>query len=132
MILGDFNVRIERSSMVAFCNNYKFTSLTKQPTRYKNPNNPTCIDLILSTTPRSFQSTCIMETKLSYFHLRTLNVIKRALENSNPDLSVLGPTRTSQMKRLLEKLSNEVFVNTDNKLKRFCEVLNQHAPQKIR
>ena len=48
MILGGFNVGIEEQHMKAFCDNYNLTSSTKQPTFYKNPNNPTCIDLILT------------------------------------------------------------------------------------
>ena len=70
--------------MKAFCDNYNLTSLIKQPACYKNPNNPTCIDLILSNTPRSFQSTGVTEKGLSDFHLMTLTVTKKALENSTP------------------------------------------------
>ena len=58
LILGDFNVGIEEQHMKAFCDNYNLTSLIKHPTCYKNPKIlPTCIDLILSNTPRSFEST---------------------------------------------------------------------------
>ena len=78
LILGDFNVGKEEQHMKAFCDNYNLTSLIKQPTCYKNPNNPTCIDLILSNTPRSFQSTCVIETGLSDFHLMTLTVMKKS------------------------------------------------------
>ena len=56
LILGDFNAEIKEQHMKAFCDNYNLTSLIKQATCYINPNNPTCIDLILSNTPRSFQS----------------------------------------------------------------------------
>ena len=55
LILSNFNVGI---------NNYNLTSLIKQPMCYKNPNNPTCIDLILSNTYRSFQSTCVIKAGL--------------------------------------------------------------------
>ena len=64
LILGDFHVGIEEQHMKAFCDIYNLTSLFKQPTYYKNPNNPTCIDLILSNTSRSFQSTCVIEAGL--------------------------------------------------------------------
>ena len=67
LIVGNFNVRIEKQQMKAFCNNYNVTSLIKQPTCYKNPNNPACIDLILSNTPRSFQSTCVLEKDYQIF-----------------------------------------------------------------
>ena len=61
LIVGNFNVGTEKQHMKAFCNNCNVTSLIKQSTCYKNPNNPACIDLILSNTPRSFQSTCVLE-----------------------------------------------------------------------
>ena len=41
-----------------FCNSYSLNSLIKQPTCFKNPENPSCTDLILTNKPRSFQSTC--------------------------------------------------------------------------
>ena len=66
--LGDFIIGIEEQHMKAFCNNFNLTTFIKQPTRHKNSNNSTCIDLILSRTPRSFQSTCVIEAKLSHFH----------------------------------------------------------------
>ena len=72
--------------MKAFCDNYNLTSLIKRPTCYKNPNNPTCIDLILSNTPRSFQSTCVIETGLSDFHLMTLTVMKKSFRKFHPRL----------------------------------------------
>ena len=60
LILSDFNVGIEEQHMKAFCDDYNLTSLIKQFTCYKNPNNPKCIDLILSNKPRSFQSTFVL------------------------------------------------------------------------
>ena len=98
LILGNFNVGIEEQHMKAFCDNYNLTSLIKQPTSYKNPSNPTYIDLILSNIPTSFQSTCVIETRLSVSHLMTLTVMKKRF--STPDLSIIGPTKTPQMKPL--------------------------------
>ena len=60
--LGDFNVRVEEPHMKTFCENYSLQNLIKQPTCYKNPSRPTCIDLILTNVPRSFQGTCVIET----------------------------------------------------------------------
>ena len=78
--------------MKAFCDNYNLTSFIKQPTCYKNPNNPTCIDLILSSMPRSFQSTCVIETGLSDFHLMTLTVTKKSFRKFHPRLINKGIT----------------------------------------
>ena len=126
--------------MKAFCNNYNLTSLIKQPTCYKCPNNPTCVDLILSNTPRSFQNTCVIETGLSDFHLMTLTVMKKRFRKFHPRLinyrSHKDLLNEAFRECLLEKLSKEVFVNNDEELPRFgdinLQVVNQHAPQKIK
>ena len=71
ILLGDFNVCVDDETMRNFCNSYSLNSLIKQPTCFKNPENPSCIDLILTNKPRSFQSTCVIETGLSDFHRMT-------------------------------------------------------------
>ena len=67
--------------MESFCENYALKNLIRQPTRYKNLSNPACIDLILATGPDTFQSTCVVETGLSDFHLMTLTVMRKSLRN---------------------------------------------------
>ena len=62
LILGDFNADIQEKRMKCFCDNYNLKSLIKQPTCYKNPDNPTCIDLLLTNAPSNFQSICCLET----------------------------------------------------------------------
>ena len=91
--MGDFNIGIEEQHIKGFCDNCNLTSLIKQPTCQKNPNNPTCFDLILSNTPRSFQSTIIetgnstvIGTGLSDFHLMTLTVMKKSFRIFQPRL----------------------------------------------
>ena len=106
----------------------------------QNPNNPTCIDLILSNTPRGFQSTCVIETGLSDFHLMTLTVMKKSFRKFQPRLinyrSYKNFSNEAFRECLLEKLSKEIFEHNDDGLQRFCDinlqVLNQHAPQKIK
>ena len=71
LILGDFNVDADDQNMQTFCDSYILTNLIKQPTYYKNPLHPKCIGLIFTNVPRSFQTTCVIETELSDFHLMT-------------------------------------------------------------
>ena len=40
--------------MLDFCESYKLKSLIKQPTCFKNPENPSCIDLFLTNRPQVF------------------------------------------------------------------------------
>ena len=46
-------------------------SFIKQPICYKNPDKPSCIDLILTVAPQMFTSIDVTETGLSNFHLMT-------------------------------------------------------------
>ena len=76
LILGDFNACVGEEPLDSFCKSYCFTSLIKQPTCFKNRENPSCIDLILTNKLRSFQTKCVIETGLSDFHRMTLSVLK--------------------------------------------------------
>ena len=55
MILGDFNACVEDETLEIFCKFYSFNSVIKQPICFKNPENPSCIDLILTNKLRSFR-----------------------------------------------------------------------------
>ena len=48
IVFGDFNVEVKLRDMEEFCNNYDLKRLIRVPASYKNPDNPTCIDLILT------------------------------------------------------------------------------------
>ena len=56
------------SPMKIFGNIYKLQNLIQEPTCFENPENPTCIDLILTNKPLSFKNTYGIETGLSDFH----------------------------------------------------------------
>ena len=84
IFLGDFNVTGDEHHTKYLCENYGLKSLIRQPTYYKNPSNPACIDLILTNLPRSFQSTCVVETGLSNFYLMTLTVMREVFKKYQP------------------------------------------------
>ena len=48
-------------------------SLIKQPACFKNPENPSCTDLIFTKKPRFLQIKCVIETGLSDFHRMTIS-----------------------------------------------------------
>ena len=58
--------------------------LIKEPTCYKNPNKSSCIDLILTKKPRSFQHSFVIETGLSDFYKMTVTVMKTFFEKLQP------------------------------------------------
>ena len=76
IFIGDFNVNVNESSMKEFCNLKKFKGLINEPTYFKNPEKPTCIDLILTNRPTYFQLSAVLETGLSDFHLLIVTEFK--------------------------------------------------------
>ena len=84
MIIGDFNVEANNSAMSIFCDTYNLINFIKEPTCYKNPSKPSCIDLMLTNKPRSFKHSCVIETGLSDFHRMTVMVMKATFEKLQP------------------------------------------------
>ena len=76
ILLGDLNVCVDDETMRNFCNSYSLNSLLKQPTYFKNLENPSCIDLVLANRPQLFQTTPVIGTGLSDFHRMTASVLK--------------------------------------------------------
>ena len=76
ILLGDFNSCMEDSPMKTFGEIYKLRNLIKEPTCFKNPENPTYIDLILTNKQLSFKDTYVIETGLSEFHKMVVAVMK--------------------------------------------------------
>ena len=86
ILVGDFNVDVNDPIMGFFCESYNFKSLIKDPTCFKNPENPSCIDLILTNSPYSFQNSCVIETGLSDFHKMTVSVMKTTFQKLKPKI----------------------------------------------
>ena len=84
--MGDFNTEVAQTSMKVFCDPYEFKNLIKDATCYKNPENPSCIDLILTNNPNSFQNSGVIETGLSDFHKMTVTVMKTTFEKLKPNI----------------------------------------------
>ena len=62
--------------MINFCDLKGLRNLNNVPTYYKNFDNPTSIDLILTNRPSYFQRSTVFETCLSDFHLLTIKEFK--------------------------------------------------------
>ena len=51
--LGDFNCTKSEKPMIDFCDMYNLHNLITEPTCYKNANNPSSIDLMLTNSKNS-------------------------------------------------------------------------------
>ena len=64
LILGDLNCEINKSSMPTFCESLDLKILINSPTCFKNPENPKCIDHMLTNRSNQFQN-CLLYTSPS-------------------------------------------------------------------
>ena len=68
ILLGDLNSEPTESTVRDFCQTYGCKTLIKDKTSFKNPEKPSCIDLIITNRPKRFQKSMTLETGLSDFH----------------------------------------------------------------
>ena len=112
ILIGDFKVRIDDPHMESFCESYRFKSLIIDPTCFKNPENPSCINLILTNSPYSFQNSCVIETGLSDFYKMILSVMKTTFPKLKPRIVQYRDyaqfSNGNFRKNLLENLSLEI------------------------
>ena len=99
-------------AMGDFCGIYNFKNLVKKTTCYKNLDNPSCIDLILTNRQNSFRDTKVIETGLSDFHKLTATVLKVYFKKQPPKIiSYIDYKNFSQFsKELVQLLSRRAIV----------------------
>ena len=84
LIAGDFSSEMSESAMDNFRGAYHLLDLMKDPTCFKNPNKPSCIDLLPTNFPKSFLKSQTLETGLSDFDKLTLTVLKIHYKKKKP------------------------------------------------
>ena len=84
LILGDLNSTQVEPNMKNFCETYNLENLIKVPTCFKNVNNPSSIDVMLTNRKNCFQNTMVIETCLSDHHKMTVSVLKIYFKKKEP------------------------------------------------
>ena len=113
-------------------------SLGKEPTCFKNQNDPSCIDLFLTSTIRSFQETQVFETGLSDFHKLVVTVLKSNFPKLPPNIIIYRSYKNFSNDLLQDDLNSLLskeymtleFISLRSFTKIFIEVLHKHAPIK--
>ena len=138
ILLGDFNSEIKELRMAEFCDIYNVKNLITDPTCYKNLENPSSIDVILTNKVRSFQNSHTIVTGISDHHKLTVTVLKSFFRKKEPvtinyrDYKLFDKLKFhTELDYKLDSLPNnninyELFENV------FMELLNKHAPLKTK
>ena len=81
---GDFNAIDTDLSLTDFCELYNLKNLITEPTCYKNPNNPSLADIILTNRRSNFRDSETIETGLSDHHKMIITVLKSEIKKKDP------------------------------------------------
>ena len=112
-------------------------NIIKENTCFKNPDNPSCIDLFITNRPACFNGSMTIETGLSDFHKMTISVMKIFYKKQKPNIIRY---------RNYKNFNNELFINDVEELtSKYNEplkfeyfknivdkILEKHAPMKKR
>ena len=90
--------------------------------------------------PSSFQTTCVIETGLSDFHLMTFTVMRKSFKKLKARaincISYKHFSNEVFRENLSGKLSQQTFVNNDYGFEKFCNItlktLDKYAPRKAK
>ena len=132
LLAGDFNVEDVEPSLDSFLYKYEAKNLVKNKTCFKSITNPSCVDLLITNSYRSFQHTTTISTGLSDFHKMSATVLKTKFEKEQAkqvhyrDYTKFNEEsfRSDLRKCLPMTTSYETFENI------FLEILEFHAPSK--
>ena len=123
LYLGNLNSQPSENCVTDFCNVYNLSNLVKEPSCYKNPDNPSCMDLFLKNRPKCFQSVMTMETGISDFHIMVITVLKIFYKKEKPKIIHYRNHKTFSANLFKEELNNELL-SIDNNNAELAEFTN--------
>ena len=121
--------------MKQFLELYGLKNLVREKTCFKSMTNPSCIDLILTNSYRSFQTTKIISSGLSDCHMLVLSVIKTSFPKAKPKKNFYRDFKYFEENIFQDDLKRCLYAITDTsvnfgKFQVFLNVLAIHAPIK--
>ena len=116
-------------------------NFVKEGTCFKNIDNPSCIDLFLINTWRSFQNTITVSTGLSDFHKMIITVLKTTFPKAKPTVITYRDYSKFVKEDFNQKLASDVkdyetleniFLGIYNTLKKQKIYCNRHSKRERR
>ena len=126
LLIGDFTTERTEHYIESFLYEHEFSNLVKEKTCFKNMQNPTCTDLLLTNNSYAVQQTTTVCSGLSDCHKLVSSVLKRQITYRDYE-------RFDSLKFNNELKNVLTIENIDNCIKfdgKFLEVLDKHAPFK--
>ena len=133
LIAGDLNMQEHSMKLSDFLDEFHMKNLVKEPTCFKNPENPSCVDLFITNFHRSFMKTTTSSTGLSDFHKMIITVMRTTFPKSEPHVITYrdcSKFNNDNFKRDLENELKKHSFQYDKFEQAFLNTLELHAPQK--
>ena len=136
LILGDLNCEIENASMSNICESLDLKALISTPTCFKNPENPKCIDHMLTNKKHQFLRTSyVVETGISDFHKLTLAILNKHVKKLPPKIVKYRSYRNfnkETFQGILSRILENGNLGFEAKTAVVMEELEKMAPMKTR
>ena len=134
ILIGDFNLCVGNTYLEATLENYDLNNLINMPTCYQS-NNPTCIDLILTSKKNLFKLSDTFETGLSDHHKLISTILKSGGFKGRPKEKIynrIGNLTPKVLKKIwnLEFRLNHLTSSSYDFETTLLKELNRHAPLK--
>ena len=108
LLAGDFNIEEENTPLAEFLYERGARNLVKEATCFKNPENPSCIDLFLTNSNRSFQGTTTVTTGLSDFHKMAVTVMKTTFPKAEPKVIQYRDYKNFNLQNFRQELRHSI------------------------
>ena len=138
MLLGDLHVESSDPVLNDFCKVCNLFSLVNEPTFFKIPDNPSCINLFLTNRSRSFQNTVAKVTdcqSMPDFHKIVNTVLKVFYKKQKPKRIQYSYKNFDN--QLFQRESNSELLKIDLNnadlsefTETFLSILDKHSPKK--
>ena len=135
-VIGDFNSEINERSIHDFCNVYNLESLSNTPTCFKNPESPSCINLLLTNSKNNFYETVVLGSGLSDFHKLAMSVLKSYFKKEDSKVIYYRDYKYFDNETFSNELENELskigsLALSYDIFKNLCmDAINKYAPLK--
>ena len=132
LFTGDFNIEETDPIMSEFLFKNDSKNLVQQKTCFKSTNNPSCIDLFVTNSPRSFRNTITFANGLSDFHKMILTVLKSTFPKVRPKQIVYRKFKNFDLNNFKNEIRTKMKLidKYETFEEEFLKVLNKHAPLK--
>ena len=134
LLAGDFNCEETNDHLEDFLFEHHAKNLVKDATCFKSIESPSCIDLLLTNSPLSFQNTVTVTTGLSDFHRLVVTVMKTTFPKAKPKIIYYRDYKKFDLQEFRRDLRNElrttVVLGYAHFEYIFLQILEKHAPTK--